>query len=125
MKIALVTVTVAVALLAGCGDAEPTDARPSISLDLLGKPCSADTECDPATGIVCSQLTVPTNRACEYPVSAATAAAGDCPDGTAIWGAALFNADGTYSRLAYYCAQLCRHDSDCGYGRQCFSRCGL
>lgn len=116
---------VAVLLLGACGGAESVDARPSISLDLLGKPCAADNECDPASGIVCSQISVPANRACEYPVSAEVAAAGDCPVGTAIWGAALFTEGGSYASLAYYCAPLCRQDSDCGYGRQCFARCGL
>jgi hypothetical protein len=116
---------VVASLLAGCGGAEATDAPPSIALELLGKPCAADNDCDAADGIVCSQIGLPANRACEYPVSADVAATGACPGGTAIWGAALFNQDGTYSRLAYYCAPLCRHDSDCGYGRQCFSRCGL
>lgn len=123
MKISLVMAVAAA--LSGCGGSAPIDTRPFISLDLLGKPCAADTECDAASGIVCSQLTVPTNRACEYPVSAEIAAAGDCPVGTAIWGAALWNDDGTYASLAYYCAPICRHDSECRYGRQCFARCGL
>ena len=111
-------------VLGACGGTEPVESH-FADLTLLGKPCTSDADCDSANGVTCSQINFPADRACEFPVTAEAAAASDCPTGTAIWGAALHNSDGSYASLAYYCAPLCRHDSDCAYGRQCFSRCGL